>query len=205
MIKKMDLKIFETEKHGVRIFYADVSELDITKDYPELSQYRRRKISELKRCEDKKLSLGAELLLIYAIEKYYPDISIPLNYGFSERGKPYINGVHFNLAHSGSAAICAVADTDIGIDIEKTSRTSETVAKRAFCENELKYDFAYIWTRKEAAVKADGGGIAVGLRELDVTGDVVQINGVSYRLVSFKPEITGYDAAFCVKSDVDDN
>lgn len=193
------MDIYEKELDNVHLFYADVSGLDTDKKYPYVSQYRRDKISRLKRDTDKKLSLGAELLLIHALQKYYPDISIPFEIKVGVRGKPQIDGVHFSLAHTGTVAVCAVADTLVGVDIEKASRTNSGVAKKYFNENEQKYEFSYIWTRKEAAVKADGGGIALGLETIDVTNDTVVVSGTSYRLISIKPEITGYDIALCVK------
>lgn len=193
------MDIHEKEIDNVYLLYTDVSGLDLEKDYPCISEYRRIKISKLKREVDKKLSLGAELLLVNAIKKYYPDIKMPLKITTGERGKPQINGVHFSLAHTGTVAVCAIADTPIGVDIEKTSRSNAGVAKKYFNENEQKYRFSYIWTRKEAAVKADGGGIALGLETIDVTNATVTLNGTAYRLLSIKPDITGYDIALCVR------
>lgn len=193
------MDIYEKELDNVHLFYTDVSGLDPEKEYPCISEYRQNKIVKLKRDTDKKLSLGAELLLIYSLQKYYPGISIPFEIKVGERGKPQIDGVHFSLAHAGTVAVCAVADTPVGVDIEKTSRSNAGVAKKYFNENEQKYEFSYIWTRKEATVKADGGGIALGLENIDVTNNTVVVNGTSYRLISIKPEITGYDIALCVR------
>ena len=52
--------------------------------------------------------------------------------------------------------------------------------------------------RKEAVLKADGRGLAYGLKNIDVTKDIIEIDGKTYRLISIKPEITGYDIAICV-------
>lgn len=198
-----NLNIYETHCSGVKLFYADVSKLDIKKEYPTISEYRREKISKLKSEKNKKLSLGAELLFIYALKKYYKDIALPPEFSFGKHGKPEIRGVQFSLAHAGNVAVCAVSDKAVGVDIERTDRKSDRVAKRAFNENEQNFEFGYIWTRKEAAVKADGGGLALGLSDIDVTKDTVMINGKSYRLISIKPEITGYYVALCVQSDVE--
>ena len=193
------MNIHEKEIDNVHLFYADVSELDTKKDYADISEYRRMKISKLKRETDKKLSLGAELLLINALRKYYPDIAIPLKINTGERGKPEISGAYFSLAHTGTVAVCAVADSPVGVDVEKTGRSNEGVARKYFSEKERQCGFSYIWTRKEAVVKADGGGIALGLHNIDVTNDTVTVNGTDYRLISIGPEITGYDIAFCVR------
>lgn len=194
----MNLKIYEKEIDGVHILYADVSELDTEKNYPDISDYRRDKLSRLKRDSAKKLSLGAELLLISALKKYYPSVNIPFRATLDINGKPRIDGVHFNLSHAGNVAVCAVADTEVGVDIERSDRSSNAIAKKYFNETELNYSFSYIWTRKEAVLKADGRGISYGLKNIDVTKDIVKTDGKTYRLISIKPEITGYDIAICV-------
>ena len=60
--------MYVKEFDGVRVFYADVSKLDTDTDYICISDYRREKLKKLKG-DNKKMSLGVELLLIYAIEK----------------------------------------------------------------------------------------------------------------------------------------
>lgn len=194
----MAFNIYETEVMGVHLCYMDVSGLDIFSDYPEISEYRHRRISKLKQDRDKKLSLGAELLLIHALKKHFQHIPIPVKVDTDSRGKPQIEGVQFSIAHAGNVALCAVSDTVVGVDIEHTDRENSGVWEKYFTNEEKKYNFSYIWTRKEAAVKADGGGIAIGLRNVDVSNDTVEINGKTYKLISIKPEITGYDIALAL-------
>lgn len=194
----MDMKIYEKKIGDVHLLYADVSELDTEMDYPDISDYRRDKLLRLKREDSKRLSLGAELLLIYALKKYYPSIAVPFRITVDVNEKPFIDGVEFNLSHSGNVVVCAVADTEVGVDIERSDRKNDTVAEKYFSDAEKKHSFSYIWTRKEAVLKTDGSGIAYGLKNIDVTGDTVKINGKTYRLISIKPEITGYDISLCV-------
>lgn len=198
----MSTHIYETEILGVHLCYMDVSGLDVFAEYPKLSQYRYEKLSKLKKESDKKLSLGAELLLMHILEKYFPEVSAPPEIKTKQRGKPYIEGVNFSLAHAGNIAVCAVSDTELGVDIERTDRKNQGVAEKYFTNEEKKHDFSYIWTRKEAAVKADGGGIAIGLDTFDVTADTLELCNRKYRLITVDTDLTGYCISLCVQSDV---
>lgn len=196
--------IYEEYIDGVFVCYADVSELDLSKAEVYLSEYRKSRVNSLRRIEDKKCSAGGELLLIHGIKKLYPKMSIPLDITAGQHGKPQICGdIYFNISHSGKVAVCAIASTPVGVDVERTDRQSEGVAKRCFTAAEMKmarsHGFAAVWTRKEAAAKADGGGIAIGLEMLDVSRDVVRIGENSYQLKSLDIKISGYAAALCVK------
>ena len=191
----MCIDIYEYKTAEITVLYADVSKLDINKEYPQLSQYRKEKIKKLKQEKDKKLSLGAELLLIKAIKTYYPKTVLPLEIETNQFGKPTIKGVsdfYFNLAHSQDIAVCAISDKPLGVDTEHISRVSKKIRDRYFTENEKKLDFGYIWTRKEAVVKAEGTGITVGLDTFDVSNDTTTLNGRTYTLQTFKSEVSDH-------------
>ena len=201
------LDIYNVTVGAARVFYADVSDLCIDDVRNALSQHRNLKIDAVKRDIDKKLSAGAELLLNIALSKYYPQIKTPAMYQFGKNKKPCIAGfsdVHFNMSHAGSVAVCAVADTEVGVDIELSGRMSEGVINKYFTDSEKQFlksnpdlSFAYIWTRKEAAVKADGTGLSIGLDSFSAVGDIVTLNSGNYRITSIKPEISGYELALC--------
>ena len=191
----MCIDIYEYKTAKITVLYADVSKLDINKEYPQLSQYRKEKIKKLKQEKDKKMSLGAELLLIKAIKTYYPKTVLPLEIETNQFGKPMIKGAYnlnFNLAHSQDIAVCAISDKPLGVDTEHISRVSEKIRDRYFTENEKKLDFGYIWTRKEAVVKAEGTGITVGLDKFDVSNDTATLNGRTYTLQTFKSEVSDH-------------
>ena len=106
-------------------------------------------------------------------------------------GKPYLQfqpgpaRVRFSVSHSQDLAMIAVTlDHDIGIDVEKvrTDIDYQTLARRFFstaeyealqdCSEQIQLEaFFATWTRKEAIVKAHGKGIALGLKQFDVTVD----------------------------------
>ncbi|MBE6888627.1 MAG: 4'-phosphopantetheinyl transferase superfamily protein [Ruminococcaceae bacterium] len=109
-------------------------------------------------------------------------LSIPfwkLNFGYSEYGKPYIEGFEsysFSVSHSGGYVAFIDSTEDIGIDIQLIQGKNKYAA-RFFTENEQLYAaqsdnaFFEVWTRKEAYIKMLGIGLSHGLRSFDVLDD----------------------------------
>jgi len=82
-----------------------------------------------------------------------------------ERGKPYfpdVPALFFNISHSRSAAVCALHNTPVGIDVEKVRPAPRRLA--AGMEDEA---FFRLWTAKEATIKREGQNLAALLRPLD--------------------------------------
>ena len=52
-------------------------------------------------------------------------------FALSEHGKPELPGsrVRFNLAHSGERALIAVGDVEVGVDLERTARSSRAIER----------------------------------------------------------------------------
>ena len=98
-------------------------------------------------------SLGAGLLLRYAVENDTKLDYEKLNFLTEANGKPYIEGnpFYFSLSHSGNYAVCAISDSPIGVDIEKEKELSERIKGR-FAKNIVE------WTEKEAKGKLTGVG-----------------------------------------------
>lgn len=122
------------------------------------------------------------------IARYLDTHPEALNFTYSEYGKPSLENqtkvqLRFNVAHSGDFALYAfVLDRDIGVDIELISSefTSETIATRFFCSNEVAALRAFptgkkveaffdCWTRKEAFIKAQGMGLSLPLDQFEVS------------------------------------
>lgn len=139
---------------------TNVTSLELNKIYL-LSDYRRKKIEKIKNENAKRLSLGAELILYYALKKHCPDISLPPEVKISPAGKPYIDGAFFSLSHSHEYAACAVSDSDVGLDIEKINPAQKlAVGKKFLTDEELKLlttdNFFDFWTKKESFIKLRG-------------------------------------------------
>jgi len=109
-----------------------------------------------------------------------PPADIRFDYGAN--GKPFVaDGPTFNLSHSDGIACLAVhTDMVLGVDIEGHRDVERDVARRFFSPTEYaalmalpdedrQAGFFRCWTRKEAIVKALGGGLSIPLDAFDVT------------------------------------
>jgi 4'-phosphopantetheinyl transferase len=119
----------------------------------------------------------------------YTGIDAPsIAFEIGEYGKPALaagrlDGIRFNLSHSGDVALCAVTNAcDVGIDVEevRTGTSFEEIATQFFSVAEQRFlaavaaerraeMFTRVWVSKEAYVKATGRGIGVGLSSFSVT------------------------------------
>jgi 4'-phosphopantetheinyl transferase len=113
------------------------------------------------------------------------------------RGKPALAaagaaGLHFNLAHSGELAVAALADSELGVDIEvpRPFPRAERFAARFFarCEqhwlaaqpdDERDRSLLRLWTFKEAYLKAVGSGIAMPLSSIEIDPELPALLGVA--------------------------
>ena len=100
-------------------------------------------------------------------------------------GKPYLYNscsYHFNLAHSGNWVVCAVADCEVGIDIEAIKEIDFELAKSFLtkteyeyfictAENERKTLLYQLWVLKESYVKATGKGLNTPLDTFQIICD----------------------------------
>ncbi len=155
----------------VRLYLVSAAELDIESALKAVSPYRREKVMRLHDTAKKRASLAAELLLMRSCGRS--------DYVTAAGGKPYFEdgSVHFSLSHCGNTAVCAVADSPVGVDIEVVPKTAPLgIAKRFFTEadrvliesaDDAASVFCELWVQKEAIVKALGTGLA-GLSSADV-------------------------------------
>jgi 4'-phosphopantetheinyl transferase len=111
-----------------------------------------------------------------------------LRFAYGSHGKPFlaepaVDGLFFNLAHSGDTALCAVTEAGlVGVDVERrrpledlaglagrcfSRREQDELARVAADERETA--FFTCWTRKEAYLKALGAGLSAPLDGFDVT------------------------------------
>ena len=106
----------------------------------------------------------AYMLLAAAVQEVYGISTLP-EIDRKIGGKPFFPtrpDICFNLSHSHGAAVCAIYDRPIGVDIEKVrpapKRLAGTMEDR---------EFFRLWTQKEATVKQMGKGVGALLRPFD--------------------------------------
>ncbi len=156
--------------------------------------------------------------------------TIDFNYG--PQGKPYLKGperqsdgsLYFNVSHSSGWAIYALGLGEVGVDLEFVRPIPEMQAlvdqyfsaaeRSAFSsippDLKLKAFFG-CWTRKEAYVKACGGGLLIPLDQFDVSVDpelparLVRVqetpgDQLPWSLHSFDPSTEAVAALVCPKN-----
>lgn len=176
-----------------RIYVADTSCISNEKIfhvfYNQVSQYRQAKIDRLRLMKDKKLSLGAEILL----KKACLDFDIPYERTriiFNEHGKPSFDSdikFKFNLSHSGTRAMCVMSEYEVGCDVQQMLEVKMKIAKRYFSDAEYAFvknskteaekmnAFYRIWTLKESYIKCTGFGLSLPLKRFSVSLDGIQV------------------------------
>jgi 4'-phosphopantetheinyl transferase len=112
-----------------------------------------------------------------------------LRFCCNAHGKPalvpgsWAEDLRFNLSHSYGLALFAFAPhRDVGVDVEyvrpsltddrlaeRFFSTQEVTALRALPESAQAEAFFHCWTRKEAYIKARGGGLSIGLASFAVS------------------------------------
>ncbi len=151
-----------------------------------LHKKQQQRINNIKNERAKKQALAAEILLLYCVKKFCPEnVPVPPLRVSGEFGKPYFaenTEFHFNLSHSGDWSVIAVADSDIGVDIEKTCKIRTNIAKRVLHEQEKvkffsldmqtqKKRFYDYWVLKESIVKATGKGMNDSFSDIHIEFD----------------------------------
>ena len=117
----------------------------------------------------------SRIVLRDVLARYHgaPAADIPL--AREAGGRPFVQGAErlfFSLSHTGGVALIAVADSAIGVDVERVRRVprAAAIARRvlhpdtvALLETLPRPEFAATfldaWTQREAHVKAVGGGL----------------------------------------------
>lgn len=179
---------------STRIYAANVTELEkealYSAAYQKVTNERRKKADSFRFQKDRRLSLGAELLLMQGLERLGMNLKQML-YHYGANGKPYLKGgqdVYFNLSHSEELVICAVSSKEIGCDVEKIFDINLDIAKRFFSTKEYKTIvnqgteearremFFRIWTLKESFIKLIGLGMSLPMDSFCIQFDKDRIS-----------------------------
>lgn len=166
----------------------------LTKDVPDLNSYRhllstdeRERASRFHfdRHRNEYILTRASLRILLA--SYLEKSPERFAFGYSAQGKPFLanepTDLRFNVSHTdGLAALAFARKREVGVDVEKIRPgcDAEKLAERFFSALERDYitrlsgdalDEAFFrcWTRKEAFIKAKGGGLSIPLDKFDVS------------------------------------
>ena len=144
--------------------------------YEKMPTERREKTDRFRFDKDKRLSLGAGILLHIALKRAGVK-NISISYG--EHGKPYLTdneGVFFNISHSAAVVVCAVSQRPVGVDVEEERHFDERLRNYVFSADELSSDpddiyCTRLWTIKESVMKYFGTGISLGAKSIHISMD----------------------------------
>lgn len=169
---------------SVDVYAVDVSSLD-----PDVAAWKRwidaprlAVAAGLRLRDDRARSVGAGLLLAYAVRRYRPGHPLPLRVEIAPTGQPFLPdlpGFHFSISHSGRWAVCAAADHSVGVDIEQVSDRLLEVAPCCFSPAECDYlrtcpeagraaAACELWVLKESYMKAVGLGFQLPIEHVSL-------------------------------------
>ena len=148
--------------------FKNINDFDlesIDKFYNEIYSSKRKRIAKYRKRERYLSAVAGEILLAELLEDIYKIDYSSLEFEINMYGKPYLKqqDIYFNISHSYDMVILAVADKEIGVDIEKIRDTSYETVNIFATEKEQRYIFSSkhntlkrlfeIYTLKEAYFK----------------------------------------------------
>ena len=180
----------ELDPDSVHIWHVD---LDVTDSlYQELRSVltddERRRADRFRMDRPRRQFTVARGTLRRVLSRYLDTPPTDIRLTYDMHGKPRLAGVAdgdglcFNVSHSHSLALLAIARRQVGVDVEYLHRQvrHEALANRFFSQYEAsalqrlspdqrRAAFFACWTRKEAFVKAKGAGLQLPLNQFDVS------------------------------------
>lgn len=160
----------------VRVIVANIEKIKCEPEdvLGEILPYYTEKFGQYKRREDAMQELLCGILL-----RKHLDVWKTEQVGYGKDGKPCLRESQrkYNLSHSGKWVVLAVAETEIGVDIERVRRYHSATTRKLFAEEEQRMLeeaeteeerdtlFTRLWTEWEAVLKLEGTGFAGGWRE----------------------------------------
>ncbi|NRB47208.1 MAG: 4'-phosphopantetheinyl transferase superfamily protein [Saprospiraceae bacterium] len=180
----------------IEIRYAEIrneSKTIISNYLPLLPDVMQHRIRQFKFPKDAKLCLFGKLLLINGLQSFGYSHRILEKVQYTSYNRPYLdNDIVFNISHSGSLVVVAVAEKlDLGVDVEEVKLIDIADFQDLFTQPELQsiytairplHQFFTLWTQKEALIKADGRGLSVELPQVKVLQSPAQVEDRPWHL-----------------------
>jgi len=162
-----------------------------------LSEEELLKAKKFARNEDSTRYLLSRFASRFILANYLLTSPSEIQFHLSANKKPMVDGVEFNISHSGDYIVMAIAPGPVGIDLEYIREDFNfdnllddcfSVAEKQFImqKNEERIRFYLLWTRKESLLKATGEGLTDHLNQLDCSlSSTILRNHTSYYIKSF--------------------
>jgi 4'-phosphopantetheinyl transferase len=161
----------------ITLLSEGIWEFELGAALKEISAQRREQALKFKHEQGQRLCVLAYLLLKQALREGYGITENPV-FEYNEHGKPAIVGhpeIYFNLSHCKEAAICAISDRPIGVDVESVRAFNDSLVRYTMNDDEVReietaddraVAFIRLWTMKEAALKLQGTGISNEMKQV---------------------------------------
>ena len=171
-----------------------------------MSNEKKEAVMKLRIPQKQKSKIVADNLCRKAVSEFCGISPYEIEFGATEKGKPYAKSVdiRFNISHSGDMVVCAVSDKEIGIDIERIREINPKTSEKFACEKEIEYINSHknglfeIWTLKEAYFKCIGTGLGADIKNVSFDIECEKIicseKGFDCRFI---PVEEGYICAIC--------
>ncbi|WP_033716522.1 4'-phosphopantetheinyl transferase family protein [Bacillus mycoides] len=159
-----------------------------------ISNEKRERMKRLLNLCDINRTLIGDLLIRSLVCQKYKMNNEEIKFIYNEYGKPFVqkfSDFHFNISHSGEWVVCATANSNVGIDIERVSDIEALKLANEFFSEEEFYDlsnmnsdeqinyFFDLWTLKESYIKTIGKGLYIPLNSFSIKKE-------SRTLISYK-------------------
>jgi 4'-phosphopantetheinyl transferase len=159
----------------MRLYYTHIDHWLSREELSALISLLPKKIQEdllaYRRKEDATASFLGKCLVSHAFHQEDVDFSWN-NVAYTEKDKPFLPGspLQFNLSHSGHYVAVIIGQGLAGVDVERYREVKLELFNRQFSETEWEQihqsalpsrKFIEFWAIKEAAIKADGRGVAI--------------------------------------------
>jgi 4'-phosphopantetheinyl transferase len=176
--------------HAVHVWRADLGleAAYLRRLERNLSADEWARASRFRFARDRARFVGARGLLREILALYLHTSPGRLSFGYGAHGKPFLTGEHstlrFNVSHSFDAMLLVIARLrEVGVDVEGVRNTGlvvdeigdtvlsepEKQALARFDGEDKRTKFLRFWTLKEAFIKADGRGVSLPLKRIDVS------------------------------------
>ncbi len=152
---------------SIRVYWIDARAVDPDSSSTRalMSERRREKLARLPLAGERRRSAAAELALALAMARERGGQPGPVPWAVQRGGKPYLPGsqLHFSLSHAADAAVCAVADQPVGVDVERSRPIARGLRRKLLSPAEIDCSdgaLLWKWVAKESYLKLTGEGLA---------------------------------------------
>ena len=97
------------------------------------------------------------------------------SYQINLEGKPYIDGVFFNISHDANMVVLAISDDKIGVDVMKIRDIDSRILSYIGIDSNMsEYEKIKLWCRLESAIKYEGLSIT-SIKKIDTSSYLYDI------------------------------